>query len=471
MALDARYSALLTDQYELVMACGYWKLGKSEEKSVFNLFFRQNPFGGNYTLCAGLSEVIEYLERWGFSISDLDYLAGLYAPDQRTRLFPEDFLDYLSRLRFTGDLDAIPEGTIVFPNEPLLRITAPLAQCQLLEAALINALNFSTLIATKATRICQAAYPGKVIEFGLRRAHGSHAGLLASRASYIGGCEGTSNVLAGAAYGIPIKGTQAHSWIMAFPTEEEAFEQFAETMPSNVILLVDTYNTISGIHHAIAIGKSLQEKGYRLLAIRLDSGDLLELSHTARALLDEANLTDTQILASGDLDEYQIAALKTAGAPIDLWGVGTKLVTAYDQPALSMVYKLSAIQTAQGWAYKMKVSDTPSKTSIPGIQQVRRYHDATHWERDVIYDIELGIESAREGSYTDLLTPIYRSGECVYSSPSLSEIRALARNQLNFFLQSSAQGYSVSLEPRLSNRSAPSAALRAPSPTMGRPGD
>jgi nicotinate phosphoribosyltransferase len=398
--------ALLTDLYQLTMAYGYWRAGKARQDAVFQLYFRREPFGGAYAIAAGLEPAIEYLQSLSFTRSDLDYLATLH-------LFDDAFLDFLGGLRFTCDVDAIPEGTVVFAYEPLLRVRGSILEAQIVETALLNFLNFQTLIATKAQRIVHAAAGDPVIDFGLRRAQGEDGALAATRAAYIGGVSSTSNVLAGAMYGIPVKGTHAHSWVMSFDSELEAFETYAEVMPSNVLLLVDTYDTLEGVKHAIEVGRKLRERGHELLGIRLDSGDLTQLSQQARAMLDDAGFPKAVIAASNDLDEHAIAELKQRGAKIALWGVGTRLVTAWDQPALGGVYKLAAVRDPRGeWQRKMKRS--AGKKSIPGILNVRRTADG-----DVIYD-ELRTPSAGD----DLLVPIMRGGRVVYERPSLNEIAA-----------------------------------------------
>src|SRR3990167_8675421 len=351
------YSPLLTDFYQLTMASGYWQLGMHENEAVFHLLFRKNPFNSNHALCCGLGSVTEFLDHWSFQQDDLEYLATLKNA-KNLPLFSQDFLDYLATIRFTCDIDAIPEGTIVFPNEPVLRIQGPLIQCQLLETALLNILNFQTLIATKAARICLAADGDDVIEFGLRRAQGPDGALSASRAAYIGGCVATSNTLAGKLYDIPVRGTHAHSWVTAFDTESEAFAAYTKVMPNNSVLLVDTFNTIDGVQHAIEAGLQMRAQGAELSAIRLDSGDMADLSVKARRMLDEAGLKETGIIASNSLDEYLIADLKKNGAKISAWGVGTSLATAYDHPVLDGVYKMSALQKSDGsWDYKIKLSE------------------------------------------------------------------------------------------------------------------
>jgi nicotinate phosphoribosyltransferase len=459
-------SPLLTDLYQLTMAYGYWKLGMHERDAVFHIIFRKLPFDNNYAVACGLSTVIDFINNWRFLPEDLAYLRGLKAPDN-TPLFNKEFLDYLKNLRFSCDVDAVPEGTVVFPQEPLLRIKGPLLQGQLVESTLLNIINFQTLIATKASRVCRAAAGDSVLEFGMRRAQGPDGALSASRAAYIGGCDATSNVLAGKLYDIPVRGTHGHSWVTAFPDELSAFEAYAEVMPSNCVLLVDTYDTLHGVKNAIEVGKKLKQQGAKLRGIRLDSGDLADLSIKARKLLDEAGFHDTQIIASNSLDEHIVAQLKQQGAPISIWGVGTKLTTAYDQPALDGVYKLSALRDENGkWIYKLKLSEQAVKISNPGIYQVRRFFSQNKYVMDVMYDVELGIHEepglvsldaphtitqlAQHDSGIDLLEPIFREVKLVYSAPSIHETRRYSIQQIEQFLQSAAGSpYPVGLDKSL----------------------
>lgn len=432
--------ALLTDLYQLTMSYGYWIHGKSEQLSVFHLFFRKNPFAGGYAIAAGLESALEYMQNFRFSAEDVNYLATIPGNDGKP-IFEKGFLDYLRELKLTVDLEAIPEGTVVFPHQPLLRVTGPILQCQLLETALLNIINFQTLIATKASRVARVAGNDPVLEFGLRRAQGPDGALSASRAAFVGGCAATSNVLAGKRFGIPVRGTHAHSWVMSFDTELESFEAYAKAMPNNCVFLVDTYDTLDGVRNAIRVGVKLREHGHRMVGIRLDSGDLAYLSIEARKLLDDAGFRDAAIVASNDLDEKLIESLKSQGAKIGIWGVGTKLVTAYDQAALGGVYKLAAVLENDEWIPKIKLSEQMIKTSTPGIQQVRRFFGPDGMAlADMIYD-ELhpprGMGALMEGgdfpktksfdalatSYEDLLVPIWRKGECVVSLPKLTEIR------------------------------------------------
>ncbi len=433
------------------MAYGYWKLGLHERDAVFHLIFRKHPFNGNYAVSCGLETISEFLKNWHFSADDIDYLASLTTVNKK-HLFTKDFLAYLKKLRFTCDVDAIAEGMIVFPNEPLLRIQGPLIQGQLLESTLLNFLNFQTLIATKSARVHQAAKGDAVIEFGMRRAQGADGALSASRAAYIGGCEATSNVLAGKLFDIPVRGTHAHSWVTAFPDEKSAFSAYANVMPHNCVLLVDTFDTLLGVKHAIEVGKELRAHGGELHGIRLDSGDLAALSIQARLMLDEAGFKNTEIIASNSLDEYRIQQLKNQDAQISVWGVGTHLVTAYDHPALDGVYKLSAIKNAKNeWDYKLKISEDPVKISNPGIHQVRRFFSDENYITDVIYDIPQGITETPEiilmdeqhtqkklanyDAFVDLLVPVFKKGKYIYPHESIHDIRARAIEQTHQFIK------------------------------------
>lgn len=419
------------------------------KEAVFHSFFRKTPFKGGFTVAAGLESVIRFLEKFKFETSDLDYLSKLIGPDGHP-YFDEGFLSYLSRLRFSGDIDAVPEGTVVFPYEPLLRIQGPLIECQLLESPILNLINFPTLVATKAARMCLAAKGEPILEFGLRRAQGVDGALSASRAAYIGGCDSTSNILAGKLYGIPVKGTHSHSWVMVFDEELESFQTYAKNLPNNCVFLVDTFDTIEGVKKAIEVGHWLEEQGKKLLGIRLDSGDLADLSIKSRALLDQAGFQDAFIVASNELDETLISELKRQGAQITVWGVGTNLVTAKDQPALDGVYKLSAIRDPGGaWKYKLKLSEQMTKVSNPGILQVRRFRIDNENLADVIYDVNIPweddccivdpfdstrVRTIKKGIQgEDLLQPIFRQGVCVCQLPSLKEIRQRTQKELDRF--------------------------------------
>ncbi len=441
-------SALLTDLYQLTMAYGYWRAGRADHQAVFHLHFRKPTFGGGYTIACGLEAVIDWLQAFRFGTEDLAFLARIPGNDGKP-IFTADFLDYLGRLRLQVDIDAVPEGTVVFPHEPLIRVRGPILQGQLLETALLCLINFNSLIATKAARICQAAGDDPVLEFGLRRAQGLDGALSASRAAFVGGCASTSNVLAGRRFGIPVAGTHAHSWVMSFDGEEEAFEAYAQAMPNNCVFLVDTYDTLEGVRAAIRVGLRLRARGHELVGIRLDSGDLAWLSAQARALLDAAGFTAAKIVASNDLDERIIASIKAQGGAVAVWGVGTKLITAYDQAALGGVYKLSAIRPPGGaWTPRLKLSEQTSKISTPGVLNVRRAGDGRQVVADVIWD-ELNpparwamvdpedhtrrraVPEAAQGE--DLLVPILRDGGLVYQRPPLADIRARTRAQLERF--------------------------------------
>jgi nicotinate phosphoribosyltransferase len=390
--------ALLTDLYQLTMAHGYWANGIAEQEAVFHLFFRKSPFAGGYAVCAGLGPALEHLARLRFTDEDLAYLASL-------GLFQPGFLDYLRTFELALIVDAVPEGRVVFPHEPLVRVQGPLLAAQLVETALLTLVNFETLVATKAARVCHAAGGAPVVDFGLRRAQGPDGGVGASRAAYIGGVEATSNVLAGKLFGIPVRGTHAHSWVMSFPDELTAFRAYARAMPDNCTFLVDTYDTLDGVRHAIEVGTELRASGHALRGVRLDSGDLAHLSAEARRLLDAAGFPDAKIVASNDLDEHLIASLREQGARIDVWGVGTRLVTGDSQPALGGVYKLGAIRATAGgpWRDTIKVSEQPIKVSNPGVLGVRRLWDGAQLVGDLVYDTDVGLSAPlRLGDLDDL---------------------------------------------------------------------
>jgi nicotinate phosphoribosyltransferase len=437
--------ALLTDLYQLTMACGYWKAGVSDREAVFHLTYRRPPFRGGYAIAAGIAPALDYLERFRFTADDVAFLATL-RDARETPLFPQGFLDYLRDLRFSCTVDAVPEGSLVFPHEPIVRVRGPILQAQLVETPLLTLINFQTLVATKASRVCQAARGTPVLEFGLRRAQGIDGGISASRAAYIGGCAATSNVLAGKLLGIPVRGTHAHSWVMFHDSELEAFRAYAAAMPGNCTFLVDTYDTLDGVHHAITVGRELRARGHALAGIRLDSGDLAHLSIEARRLLDEAGFPEARIVASNDLDEHLIGNILEQGAKIDVWGVGTKLVTAYDQPALGGVYKLGACRDEHGaWQDRIKLSEQPIKISNPGVLQVRRLIKSGELVGDAIYDSEHGCEmpyaihdiedpmrepfSPAHDTAIDLLVPIMDHGTAL-PLPDLQAARGRAASEL-----------------------------------------
>lgn len=455
--------SLLTDLYQLTMASGYWKKGLYNRSAVFHLFYRKNPFKGDYAIACGLEMVIDYLQNLKFNPDDIQYLGTLKGADGYP-LFEEGFLNYLQRFKFDCDIDAVAEGTLVFPHQPLIRVEGPLIQAQLIETALLNIINFQSLIATKSARICKAAEGDTILEFGLRRAQGIDRGISASRAAYIGGCHATSNVLAGKLFGIPVKGTHAHSWVMCFEEELEAFRAYAEAMPNNCIFLVDTYNTIEGVKKAIEIGLWLKTQGQQMLGIRLDSGDLANLSRQARRLLDQAGLTEAKVVASNDLDEYRIAELKRNGAAITVWGVGTRLATAYDQAALGGVYKLAAIKNEAGiWEDRIKLSEQAIKVSNPGIQQIGRAILNEMPVGDLIFEDNNALDAKThlidyntEKEYilpTEniklLLKPIFRNGQLVYQKPSIKDIRQHTLNELAYFDAVDLKTYPNGLEKSL----------------------
>ncbi|HEY1419034.1 MAG TPA: nicotinate phosphoribosyltransferase [Myxococcaceae bacterium] len=439
---------LLTDLYQLTMAAAAWGSGAARRQTVFHLLFREPPFDGGFTVAAGLELALELLESARLEPGDLEYLAGLRGADGAP-LFEDEFLAYLSRLRLEVDIDALPEGTVVFPQEPLVRVTGPVIPCMLLETPFLDLVNFQTLIATKAARICLAAGGDPVLEFGLRRAQGPDGAVSASRAAYIGGCAATSNVLAGRLLGIPVRGTHAHSWVMLFDEERQAFEAYARTMPGNTAFLVDTYDTLEGVRRAIEIGGWLKARGKPFLGVRIDSGDLAWLSKQTRALLDAAGFPEAQIYATNELDEHVIESLKQQGAPIGVWGVGTRLVTAHDDPALGGVYKLSMVREPGGrWQPRIKLSEQVAKISIPGRLQVRRFTDTTGAVADMIVDEEIPqptrvmvdpLDPTRrrtlpgDAPFTELLVPAARKGRRTGEPETLEAIRARVQQQLSLF--------------------------------------
>lgn len=447
--------ALLTDLYELTMAQGYWQQEMASTEAIFCLNFRKPPFKGGYAVAAGLKPAVEFLRNFRFAPDDIEYLSTLTGGDGEP-LFQPEFLEFLGEMELKCDIDAVPEGTIVFGHEPMLRVEGPLIQCQLLETALLNILNFQTLIATKAARVAYAAEGEAVLEFGLRRAQGIDGGISASRAAFIGGCAATSNVLAGKLFDIPVKGTHAHSWIMSFDSELEAFDAYAEALPNNVIFLVDTYDTIQGVKNAIKVGEKMRARGHKLTGIRLDSGDLAWLSIQARELLDAAGFQETQIVASNNLNERTISSLKEQGAKITIWGVGTHLATGWDHPALGGVYKLSAVRAQGGeWEPKLKLSEQRAKISNPGRIQVRRFwrereNGQKEFVGDMIYDELMGepitdtivdpVDDTRRkklaGRHEDLLKPIFRAGKFVgagHVTGDLYAVQARAKEMLDAF--------------------------------------
>ena len=435
---------LLTDLYELTMMQGYFEKQSANETVIFDVFFRENPVKNGYSIMAGLEQVIEYIKNLNFSYEDVDYLRGL-------GIFSEDFLHYLSGFHFSGNIYAIPEGSVIFPKEPILKVIAPIMEAQLVETAILNIINHQSLIATKTARVVHAAQGDGVMEFGLRRAQGPDAGLYGARAAMIGGCVGTSNVLAGKMFDVPIMGTHAHSWIMSFPDEYTAFKAYAELYPDACTLLVDTYDTLkSGVPNAIRVFREMKDAGIhpKSYGIRLDSGDLAYLSKKARVMLDAAGFEDAVIAASNDLDEMLINDLKIQGAAITSWGVGTHLITSKDCPSFGGVYKLAAIEKDGKFLPKIKISENTEKITNPGNKTIYRVYDKETGKlradlicfADETYDTseELLLFDPNEtwkktrlpgGSYTmrEMLQPIFIHGECVYTSPSVMEIAAYCK--------------------------------------------
>lgn len=445
--MEERNLTLLTDLYQLTMMNGYLKEGRKDEIAVFDVFFRQNGMI-TYSLACGLEQAVDYVLNLRFGKEELSYLKSL-------GIFSEEFLEYLKNFKFTGDVYAVPEGTVVFPGEPILTVKAPIMQAQLIETAILNIINFQTLIASKSAKINYAAKGDTIMEFGLRRAQAPDAGIYGARAAVIGGCASTSNVLAGKMFDIPVSGTHAHSWVMNFKDEYTAFKAYADVYPDNALLLVDTYDTLKqGVPNAIKVFDELKAKGYKPKGIRLDSGDLAYLSKKARALLDEAGYCDAKICASGDLDEYSINSLKNQGAKIDFWGVGTRLITSADMPALGGVYKLSAIIDDDGNVIpKIKLSDNTEKITNPGFKNVYRVYDKKTGkaEADCIY---LRGETLPDGKAPLVLThpterwkqiefddytvrsiqvDVIKDGKLVYDMPSLKDIKAYAEKELASF--------------------------------------
>lgn len=448
---DMNTNALLTDLYLLGAANTLFQLNQHQQPSIFYLFTRRAPFKGNYTIAYGIDDLLDYLANWRFSQSDCDFLSTLRMPTGRPR-FSDGFLNYLSDMRFNGDVYALRDGSVVYPNSPIVRIEAPLILGQMLETIAINAINFPSLIATKASRIKAAAGDDLVAEFGLRRAQGLEAGLLASRSAYVGGVDCVANVLAGQRYGIPLVGTISHSFILSFDTEEAAFDAAANAMGDATVLLVDTFCSQRGVARAIVTAQKMKRQGYRLDAIRLDSGDLCALSQMARQMLDQADLSDVDIIASGDLDEYRIADLKGGGACIDRWGVGTRLVTAYDQPALDITYKLAAVKNCEGkWCSRMKFSDTPEKKTLPGRIQLRRYYQADQAHSDLIYDQWHPLDNRLpKGAdrYEDLLEKQVGEGKRLKPAQKIADVRQFSqRSQLMHQLND----YLVDLDPAITS--------------------
>lgn len=447
--MDQRNLTLLTDLYELTMMQGYFK-NNTKDIVIFDAFYRTNPSGSGYAIVAGLQQIIDYIKNLRFHKDDIDYLRNV-------GMFDEDFLEYLTTFKFSGDIYAIPEGTVVFPREPLIKVIAPVMEGQLIETAILNLLNHQSLIATKASRVVYAAQGDGVLEFGLRRAQGPDAGTYGARAAVIGGCVGTSNVLAGKLFNVPISGTHAHSWVMSFSDEYTAFKKYAELYPDACILLVDTYDTIqSGVPNAIRVFKEMKEAGIPLTkyGIRLDSGDIAYLSKKAKKMLVAAGFPDAIISASNDLDEYLISSLKTQGATVTSWGVGTNLITSKDCPAFGGVYKLSAMKDHETGEFipKIKLSENTEKITNPGDKTIYRVYEKESGKvkADLIALVDETFSTdeplllfdpietwkktlLKPNTYTlkELLVPVFKNGECVYESPSVLEIRDYCKKDLD----------------------------------------
>ncbi len=447
--MDRQNLTLMTDLYELTMMQGYFKHKDRNETVIFDVFYRNNPLDSGYAISAGLKQVIDYIKNLHFSKQDIDYLSSL-------GIFDSDFLDYLDTFQFTGDIYAIPEGTVIFPREPLIKVIAPIMEAQLVETAILTILNHQCLIATKASRVCYAAKGDGIMEFGLRRAQGPDAGIYGARAAVIGGCSGTSNVLAGQLFDIPVKGTHAHSWIMSFPDEYTAFKTYADMYPTACILLVDTYDTLkSGVPNAIRVFQEMRQAGVPLTyyGVRLDSGDLAYLSKKARKMLDDAGFPDAVISASNDLDEFLIDSLKAQGATITSWGVGTNLITSKDCPSFGGVYKLSAIMDESGnFIPKIKLSENTEKITNPGNKTILRVYEKEsgkikadliclvdeHYSEDeplLLFDSHEPWKKTllAPGKYTlrEIMIPIFKGGKCVYESPRTMDIRDYCQAELN----------------------------------------
>ena len=446
--MEPRNLTLLTDLYELTMMQGYFREKDANETVIFDAFYRTNPDGNAFSICAGLEQVIDYVKNLHFDDADIEYLRGL-------GIFDEDFLEYLHNFKFSGDIYAIPEGTVVFPREPLVKVIAPIMEAQLVETAILTILNHQCLIATKASRVVYAAQGDGIMEFGLRRAQGPDAGLYGARAAVIGGCVGTSNVLAGEMFDVPIMGTHAHSWIMTFKDEYTAFKEYARLYPDACTLLVDTYDTLkSGVPNAIRVFTEMRDAGIKpkSYGIRLDSGDLAYLSKKARKMLDDAGFPDAVISASNDLDEYLIDSLKIQGAAITSWGVGTNLITSKDCPSFGGVYKLAAIMDRHTGKFipKIKLSENTEKVTNPGNKTIQRIYDKETGKiiADLICLVDEEFDEKNSlllfdpietwkkthlapGTYTmrELLVPIFKNGECVYESPKVMDIREYCKKE------------------------------------------
>mgnify|MGYP004661192731 FL=1 len=438
-----RNLTLLTDLYQLTMLNGYFEKNIHKDIVIFDMFFRKNACNGGYTIICGIEQLVEYINNLHFSDDDLEYLKSL-------GLFSDKFLDFLKDFKFTGDIYAVEEGTIMFPKEPIITVKAPLYQAQLIETALLTIVNFQSLISTKASRVCYAAKGDPVFEFGLRRAQGPDAGTYGARAAVVGGCAGTANVLAGKMFDIPVVGTQAHSWVQKFDNELDSFRAYADVYPDNCLLLVDTYDVLkSGVPNAIKVFDELKAKGHKPKGIRIDSGDLQYLSNESKKLFEEAGYYDLIYTASNDLDEYTIASLKSSGSAINSWGVGTKLITSAESPSLGGVYKLTASYENDKLIPKIKVSEDAEKINNPGFKKVVRiYNENNMAEGDLIMLHDEEIDTTKpltifDPTYTwkkttfqnytikELQKPLFKNGECKYVPKSIIEIKKHVNEQLN----------------------------------------
>jgi nicotinate phosphoribosyltransferase len=457
-----------TDLYELTMVAGYLVSGKAKQRACFDLYFRQNPDSGGFCVFAGLQSVIDYVNKLKIYPDDMDYLAslGIFSREALTRLG--------EGIKFTGDIWAVPEGSVVFPNEPLIRVVGPIPEAQILETTMLAIVGHQTLIATKAARMVIATRGAPVVDFGTRRAHGVEAALYGARAAYIGGCEGTSNTKAGKLFGIPVRGTHAHSWVESFDEEVDSFRAYAKAFPDNCVLLVDTYDIVEGVHQAVKVAEELRSSGKKLKGIRIDSGDLAYYSKTARQILDQGGFPDVKILASSDLDEWIIETLREQGARIDIWCVGTKMMTSFQTPALGVVYKLMAADRGDGILRpKIKISENPEKVTNPGVKKIVRFYDPKgNMLGDLLTEVDEPVPSrtrvtAHHPMYDymkktykppyeakEIMVPVFKDGKQVYDPPSLDEIRKHAAEEMRSLEDESKRFsnphiYKVSLSDRL----------------------
>jgi nicotinate phosphoribosyltransferase len=435
-------------------AQAYWESGVSEKQAIFQLVLQTNPFKGNYAISCGLRQIISFLQNFSFDKKTLTELANLKNPEQQP-VFNQKFINYLQQLKFSYDIDAVSDGTLVFPQEPLLLIKGSIIQCQILEAFLVNTFAFSTLVATKASRICLAANGDPVFEFGLKRAPGLDNSLLAAEAAYIGGCVATSNITAGAKYDIPVEGLMSYAWVMLFSHELEAFRAFANVMQDKTILLLDTYDIIHATNNALIVGTELRRRKHDLFGVQMDSKNIVKYGKKVRKLLDKAGFTNTKIIVSGDLDERRVKELKEEKLPIDIWTVGTRLATAADQAAFNMDYKLIAVYDTDDHElkYKMKISKDEKECNTPGVKQIRRFKSNDKILGDLVYDTEFGVTNNPKlkniDGHQDILLPIFRSGELVYKTPTSSAVRQHAVNSYQNFVRNKTKNYKIFIDSKL----------------------